>query len=335
MRRAATLPSLALMTSLWLLILPLTLVVAVATDLVRGGPWPLLRCVVYLTLYLVCEVMGVLAAFGLWLASGVWAGASRATFLQRNVALQSWWANVLYRGAERVFALRTEVEGDAALVPGPILVFIRHVSQADTLLPVVYVTRRHGIALRFVLKRELLWDPCLDIVGRRLRNAFVRRGSGQGRREIASVQQLMDDLGPREGVLIYPEGTRFTPEKRVRVLEKLATHADPAFVARASRLQNVLPPHTGGPLALLERNRGADVVFCAHTGLEDAGSPSDLVTGRLVGSAVRVRFWRIPHAEIPVGADARIAWLYDQWQRVDEWIGGAHPTLNDSPREES
>jgi 1-acyl-sn-glycerol-3-phosphate acyltransferase len=324
-RRAATIPSLALLTSLWLLILPLTLITAVVADLVRGGRWPLLRCVVYLTLYLVCEVVGVLAAFGLWLLSGVWAGASRAVFLQRNVALQTWWANVLYRGAERIFAFRTEVEGDAAIVPGPIIVFIRHVSQADTLLPVVYVTRRHGIALRFVLKRELLWDPCLDIVGRRLRNAFVQRGSGQGAREIASVKQLMDDLGPREGVLIYPEGTRFTPEKRARVLEKLATHADSAFVAHAARLVNVLPPHTGGPLALLERNRGADVVFCAHAGLEGAGSPSDLVAGRLVGSTVRVRFWRIAHAEIPAGADARIAWLYEQWQRVDDWIGGVPP----------
>ena len=85
MRRAATLPSLALLTSLWLLILPLTLAAAVVTDLVRGGPWPLLRCVVYLTLYLVCEVMGVLAAFGLWLASGVWAGASRATPLLPSI----------------------------------------------------------------------------------------------------------------------------------------------------------------------------------------------------------------------------------------------------------
>jgi hypothetical protein len=90
-------------------------------------------------------------------------------------------------------------------------------------------------------------------------------------------------------------------------------------------LVNVLPPHTGGPLALLERNRGADVVFCAHAGLEGAGSPSDLVAGRLVGSTVRVRFWRIAHAEIPAGADARIAWLYEQWQRVDDWIGGVPP----------
>src|SRR6185503_15168170 len=101
----------------------------------------------------ICEVTGVLAAFGLWLVSGPWAGASRAVFLRRNVALQSWWANALYRGAERLFGLRTEVENDGVLTPGPIIVLVRHVSQADTLIPVVYVTRRHGIALRFVLKR--------------------------------------------------------------------------------------------------------------------------------------------------------------------------------------
>jgi 1-acyl-sn-glycerol-3-phosphate acyltransferase len=284
-----------------------------------------LRCAVYFTLYLACELTGVLAAFGLWLVSGVWAGASRVAFLQRNVALQSWWANALYRGAERVFTLRTLVEGDSEITPGPILVFIRHVSQADTLLPVVYVTRRHGIALRFVLKRELLWDPCLDIVGNRLPNVFVQRGSGESAREIAAVQRLMDDLGPRSGVLIYPEGTRFTPAKRARALEKLGTHANRALVARASRLRHVLPPHTGGPLGLLERNPGVDAVFCAHSGLEGAGTPRDILAGALVGSTVRVRFWRVPHAEIPVTADARVDWLYGQWQRIDDWIGGEAP----------
>jgi len=322
-RRAVTLPSLALVTSLWLLILPLTIVAAVVADSVRGGPWPLLRCVVYLALYLVCEVLGVLAAFGVWLVSGVWAGASRTAFLRRNVALQSWWANALYRGAERIFALRTIVDGDDVVTPGPVLIFIRHVSQADTLLPVVYLTRRHGIALRFVLKCELLWDPCLDIVGQRLPNVFVRRESGQSAREIAEVQRLMDGLGPRDGVLIYPEGTRFTPAKLARVLEKLAARDDRAIVARASRLVNVLPPHLGGPLGLLERNPGVDAVFCAHTGLEGAGSPTDLVAGTLVGATVRVRFWRVPYGDIPDTSAARIDWLYDQWQRVDDWIGEA------------
>jgi len=324
-RRALTLPVLLLIASSWLVLLPVTLAAAAVADLVRGGPWPVLRCAAYLTLYLVSEVVGVLGAFALWLGSGVWAGAARAPYLRRNTALQAAWATVLYRGAERLFALRTVVEGDDAILPGPILVFIRHVSQADTLLPVVYLTRRHGFALRFVLKSELLWDPCLDIVGHRLPNVFVQRGSGEGPREIAAVRRLMDDLGPRDGVVIYPEGTRFTPGKRLRALAKLAAHTTPDLLARATRLTRVLPPHVGGPLGLLENNHGTDVILCAHTGFEAAGSPADLLGGALVGRTVRVRFWRIPHAEIPTSPEARATWLYAQWQRIDDWLNEVYP----------
>jgi 1-acyl-sn-glycerol-3-phosphate acyltransferase len=324
-RRAVTLPSLVLVTSAWIALLPLAMAVALVVDLVRGGPWPVSRCCAYLTLYLLCELAGVVAAFGLWLGSGVWAGAARAPYLRRNVALQTWWASTLYRGAVHLFDLRTVVEGDDAIVPGPILVFSRHVSQADTLLPVVYVTKRHGIALRYVLKRELLWDPCLDIVGLRLPNAFVQRGSGDTAREIAAVQRLLDDLGPEHGVLIYPEGTRFTPSKQARVLKSLAMRATPEILARARGLRRVLPPHVGGVLGLLERNPGADVVVCAHTGLEAAGSPADLLSGALVGATVRVRFWRVPYEDIPAETGARIGWLYDLWKRIDDWIDEVYP----------
>ncbi len=323
-RRAMTLPSLLLVTAFWLTLLPLTLLAAALGDLIRGGPWPLVRCVAYLAVYLVCETLGVLAAAVVWLTSGPWTGREHRIFLRRNVALQSWWANSLYRAAERLYGLRTVVEGDAVVAPGPILLFIRHVSQADTLLPVVYVTRRHGVALRFVLKQELLWDPCLDVVGRRLPNAFVRRGSGESTREVAAVQRLMDDLGPDEGVLIYPEGTRFTPGKRARALARLAERA-PDLAAKASGLRRVLPPHLGGPLGLLERNRDADIVFCAHTGFESAGSPADIVRGALVGSTIRVRFWRVPRADVPSTEQARIDWLYTHWQSLDDWLVEVYP----------
>jgi 1-acyl-sn-glycerol-3-phosphate acyltransferase len=324
-RRAVTLPSLVLITVLWIVLLPLTLAAAAAVDVVRGGPWPVVRCVAYLALYLVSETVGLAAAFAVWLASGVWSGASPEAFVRWNRALQTLWAMALYRGAERLFALHTVVEGDDAIAPGPIILLIRHVSQADTLLPVVYVTGRHGIALRFVLKRELLWDPCLDVVGHRLPNVFVQRGSGESGREVAAIQGLMQGLGPREGVLIYPEGTRFTPSKREWALTKLATNADPERVARVRRLRRVLPPHAAGPLGLLECSQNADVVVCAHTGFEAAGSPSDLLGGALVGATVRVKFWRVPYASIPIDAAARVVWLDELWQCIDDWIGEVHP----------
>jgi steroid 5-alpha reductase family enzyme len=42
----------------------------------------------------------------------------------------------------------------------------------NAILTSVLLTHRHGIDFRHVLKRELLWDPCLDVMGNRLPNYF-------------------------------------------------------------------------------------------------------------------------------------------------------------------
>jgi 1-acyl-sn-glycerol-3-phosphate acyltransferase len=320
-RRLITIPLYCLLCALVIATLPLLLGLAAIVDLLRGGPWAAARCVAFFAFYLVCEVIGVCTSFVAWIATGC--GTARARFLRWNFALECCWARTLLRGAQRIFGMRVEVEEPAGLGRGPMILFIRHASVGDTVLPAVYISGRYGIVLRYVLKRELLWDPCLDIVGNRLRNCFVRRGSGEGAREIALVQNLMEDLGPTDGVLIYPEGTRFTPAKRQQILQRLTEKADTHFLERARALQHVLPPRLGGALALLERNAGADAVFCAHVGFEGASGFRDLLNGSLVNRLVRVCFWRVPYAEIPRAAAARADWLYDQWARIDTWLGGA------------
>ncbi|HRE89632.1 MAG TPA: 1-acyl-sn-glycerol-3-phosphate acyltransferase, partial [Myxococcota bacterium] len=85
-----------------------------------------------------------------------------------------------------------------------------HTSLVDTLLPTTYLTARRGLKLRWVLKRELLVDPCLDVAGSRLPNAFVARDGSDTEKALAQVRALATDLPADEGVLIYPEGTRFT-----------------------------------------------------------------------------------------------------------------------------
>jgi 1-acyl-sn-glycerol-3-phosphate acyltransferase len=171
-----------------------------------------------------------------------------------------------------------------------------------------------------VLKRELLWDPCLDLVGQRLPNAFVRRGQGGSEREIERVRQLGRDLGPREGVLVYPEGTRYTPRRRQQVIARLAETAEPKLVERARALQHVLPPRLGGVIALLDTAPDADVVIGAHTGFESLRTLADLWSGALVGRSIEVEFWRIPSAAIPRERADRIDWIYEQWARVDAWL---------------
>jgi 1-acyl-sn-glycerol-3-phosphate acyltransferase len=319
-RRALTVPLYGGLCAAAVLGLPALVALAALVDVVRGGPWVTVRCVLFFTVYLCCEVAGVVASLALWLGSGVWAGTSRARFLAANLALQRWWARTLFAGAARIFRFTVEVEEPPDVARGPVLVFIRHASVGDTLVPAVFLSDRHGLALRYVLKRELLWDPCLDIVGNRLPNCFVRRGSGDSAREVAAVVALLDDLGPRDGVLIYPEGTRFTPAKRARILARLAAAGDAAVAARAEALTRVLPPRPGGPLALLEANPGAAVLFCAHVGFEGAGSFRQLLAGALVGRRVRIAFWRVPFDDIPCDPGARAAWLWDEWARVDRWV---------------
>ena len=335
-RRAA---ALSLYASAWLLFvvtLPLALPLAAAVDLARGGRrWATVRCWAFLLLYLSCELAGVVAAAALWLGHRLAFGrgrrqtpAARLTglpdaYLRANFRLQRWWARTLFAGASRIFAMRTTIEGDEAVRRGPFLLLLRHASIGDTVLPAVYVSDRHDLMLRYVMKRELLWDPCLDIVGNRLPNYFVQRGSGESEREVEAVQRLLDHLGPDDGVLIYPEGTRVSPAKRARALERLRGVAPPALLAIAEQLRHTLPPRLGGTLGLLERNPGLDAVFCAHTGFEGAATFGSLLDGALIDRHVRVAFWRVPFAQIPTEPAARAEWLYHQWLRIDDWIAAA------------
>jgi 1-acyl-sn-glycerol-3-phosphate acyltransferase len=319
-RRVVTVPAYLLLCVTVVGSLPLLLGVAAIADLLRGGPWPLVRAVTFFAFYLACESLGIIASVIIWLSGGTWLGIPREQYLDRNVALQECWAVTLFRGVQRIFGLRAEVEEVGDVGRGPVIVFIRHASVGDTLLPAVLLSKRYGLRLRYVLKRELLWDPCLDIVGNRLPNYFVRRGSDDGEREIAAMQELMENLGPRDGVLIYPEGTRFTPAKRARILQRLETSESRELFEAARGLRHVLPPRLGGALGLLERNTGAAAVFCAHVGFEGTTSFNELLNGSLVRQVIRVRLWRVPFEEIPTERAARAAWLFAQWQRIDEWI---------------
>ena len=118
-----------------------------------------------------------------------------------------------------------------------------------------------------MIKRELQAVPTIDIGGRWVPTNFLRRTSSDPEAELAKMRELATDLGPGEGILIYPEGTRHTDAKLARVKEKLRESGS-EVLPWAERLQNLLPPRLGGPLALLEETEGIDVVFCAHVGFD-------------------------------------------------------------------
>ncbi len=296
-------------------------------DLVRRNGMASLRLLGLLWVFLLAELLGVGMAIVLWLRHVAQPGRDPDAFLEGNYRLQRWWAQLLLGAGVRLLKLRMRIEGDATAVPGPVVVLMRHTSILDTILPVVFLGARHGLRLRYVLKTELQIDPCLDIVGHRLPNCFVNR-AGETEREVAAVGRMADGLGARDGALIYPEGTRFSPGKLARAQAKLA-EIDPELHAMSLRLRRVLPPRLGGTLAILEHAlpQGADVVIFAHRGLERLVRLHDVLSGAATGTEVSLRLWRIPGTEVPEGREARLRWLFERWEEVDAFAGGGEATI--------
>ena len=303
---------------------PFALLAAATVDLAlwlrRRKPWMAVRLVALVWWFLLGELRGLLAVLGVWIVSGgPWARDTPAR-RRRVYRLQVQWATGHLAGVQRLCGLRFEVAGDDLVGRGPMIVLYRHASIVDNALPAALISRRHGIDLRYVLKDGMQLLPTLDIGARWVPTCFVHRGSADPAREIARVRVLARDLtGERDGVLIYPEGTRFTPAKLAKLRES-GDIGDPALRERIGRLRHLLPPRLGGPLGLLEEAPHAAVVVCGHVGLDGLHDLRSLWSGRLVGTTVRVRFWRHERSELPADRAGQAEWLYDRWQELDDWV---------------
>ena len=208
-----------------------------------------------------------------------------------------------------------EQQGQECINGGPILVFMRHTSFVDVLLGENFIARPNGYRLRYVLKRELLADPALDLVLNRLPNCFVER-RGNSEQERGRVQAMTRGMMTQDAALIYPEGTRFLPKTLKKIQDKFE-RTNPDLHRRCASLTRVLPPRLGGPFAMLDGAPQADVVFVCHTGLDEFDTAKSMLSGDIVGQTIRLRYWRVPARSIPTNFEERVDWMYEQWQRMD------------------
>lgn len=322
LRRALFVPMVFVVAAISLALFPLLALLALGIGLVRGDRFAAFRMLLALQFDALLEATALVLSGLVWLRwFGRWKGPG---FREDSYAVGAWWAGTIIDALGRIYELRFEGEGLDEVLPGPILLLPRHVSIADTLMPVALFTRRHGLNARYVVKRQLELDPVLDIMGHRVPTAFVKRHGQDPEGDLARVRSLAEDLHPDDMIVIYPEGTRFTPGKRARLERKAEELHDEAFAARVERYHHTLPPHHAGTLALLDRAPGLDVVFLAHTGFDGILHLQDLASGILIGRVIRMKAWRVSWEELPSGTEERAAWLDEQWARVDDWVA-EHP----------
>jgi len=238
--------------------------------------------------------------------------------------LQRWWAARLMGALKATTGISVEAADASALSPGPTIMLCRHASLADSLVSAWVVTSKARMNPRYVLKRELLADPCLDIVGNRLPNHFLDRGADDSSAELAALRELAAGLQADEVAIIFPEGTRAAAHKRERALSKIGERA-PERAAKLSALQHLLPPRPSGAAALLEGCTDADVVIAWHVGFDGLDTFGGILR-HLSRRPLPVQFHAIRVAREQVPSDEGFtAWLDDQWLLADEAV---HQLIN-------
>ena len=66
-------------------------------------------------------------------------------------------------------------------------------------------------------------------------------------------------------------------------------------------------------------------VAAEHTGLDHVVSAADVWHALPMDKRLLMGWWRVPHEEIPTDREARIEWLYEWWERIDDWVAENRP----------
>ena len=315
-RRLKTIPGLITAFIVVWLLLPVLLLFAILADLLTAKAFSNTRLVLFGAWWLAMEFLGVAAAMALWLVFAPFKQLSSNRSRRWHSHLQRLWSSGLVAGAKLTIRLRWSVEGvDCLRQKGPLVILARHGSQGDGLLAGALLLKE-GRRLRFILKKQLLSDPCLDVVGHRIPNYFVDRDSLNNKDELTNIGLLARDMADDEALIIFPEGTRFSTEKLGKAIAALSETA-PTRVKSASELRSVLPPRTAGTLAALAESN-ADIVICNHVGISDISSLQQLRAAVPLQTQLKFKLWRTPRSE--VNQTQFVQWLDAQWAIVDDWV---------------
>ena len=282
--------------------------------------FPLARLLSFAVCWAWLETVGVVCSAFYWLT-----GQSKN--LTKHYALQRWWADRLLAALKATCGFSVEVEELEALQPGPILMFARHASLADSLVSAYVVTTLAQMKPRYVLKRELLADPCLDVVGQRLPNHFLDRNATDSTPELQALEALVTDIDVSTVGIIFPEGTRANEKKRKRAIEKIAL-IDSSRADRLHDMKHLLPPRPAGAAAMLRGCPSADVVFAWHVGFEGLDTFGGIL--RAISSRmppIRFHLRRVERTGIPSNSitdtDELTKWLDSEWMRMDREVDEA------------
>ncbi|WP_370882609.1 1-acyl-sn-glycerol-3-phosphate acyltransferase [Kineosporia succinea] len=310
---------------------PVTLLLAAVAGLVIPGQGSRpVRVTVLVIGYLAAEGVALFALAGLWVAAGFGRRVREPKHERRHYVCVQTMLRWIFWMVNHVLHVRVRVEGPVpeAYRDRPLIVFSRHAGPGDSFLLVHALMDWYDREPRIVLKDTLQWDPAIDIVLNRLPTRFIRSGA-PGRATVdeagrpdaeTQIGELARRLDHNDALVLFPEGGNFTARRRARAIARLRRRGLMAEAAKAEAMRHVLPPRPGGVLSVLENAPEADVVWVAHTGTDHLLTVADVWGALPTNLDVRMRWWQVPAGSVPEGRDERIAWLFEWWREIDDWI---------------
>lgn len=312
-----------------LVLLPVLAIMAAVVSFWLPGHWRGLRLLGFALVGLTIELAALIAAAAMWVASGFGWRLRTERFLQAHYHVLRVCLGCLVWAAQHLFKLRLETDDDswsplddgAAGSTNAMIVMSRHAGPGDSLLLMdTLMNRDHRRRPRAVIKDTLQLDPAVDVYFHRLPARFIHPNPAPGADVEASITTLAEGLGAEDALLIFPEGGNFTRRRRIRAIKRLRDRGHTAYAKRAASMRNVLPPRPGGVAAALDSAPHADVVFVAHTGLEHITSAREVWRELPEDKTLYLRWWFYAAGEVPIHQDDRLAWLFERWADIDDWI---------------
>lgn len=352
LRRIVLAPLIVIVAVFVMVLEPLWLVIALALTSLVPGRFRLPRVVFLASVYLLWDALLVLALFVLWIASGFgWKlrtpGFVRAHYRLGSVALRVlFWVfggvlrlTIVTAGSGAASASAARADFDALFVPGkPVVVASRHGGPGDSFILIHTLLNQVARQPRIVMKDTLQWDPAVDILLNRLPMQFItpsgfgakKTGGGHGVEE--QIGRLATGLDDDDALVIFPEGGQVSAKRRTSRIQRLRKAGRVELAERAEGLRHVMPPQPGGVYAALAAAPDADFVYIGHTGLDKLLTLGDIWRELPMDKRITMRAWRVPHADIPTDREAQGDWLFEWFERIDEWIG-EHPDQGATTRE--
>jgi len=300
----------------------------------RAGHMRSLRLVGFALVWFVAETLALVMLAGLWVVSGFGGRLRTEPYQSRHYGVMRWFLDVMYRGAEKTYGLRVEVDEPeataselAARLARPVIVLSRHAGPGDSFLLVHQLLSVYRRRPRVIMKAALQLDPSVDIVGNRLPNVWIKGRQTGERIFTEQIERLARGLGQDDALVIFPEGGNWTPHRWRRGIRRLEQKGRSDLAARARDMPNLLPPRPGGALAAVAACPDADVIFVAHAGLDNIITLGDVWGKFPIDQVIRAKWWRVPLDQVPRSADheAQVQWLYSWWERIDTWITENRP----------